>query len=152
MQEAELRVLLESFSVSFQKAFAMDYYITKYQGKMMESMTPLFQTMTSGIHRLEQQEKQEDEQRRRQQTLAQASDAAPATADATPTTEDVAPVVQAERCMTTEDLQRRARRVCIRLASMGNRCYWLSACEVTVHILTGGAHPHRSNLISMFLT
>ena len=42
----------------------------------------------------EQQEKQEDEQRRRQQTLAQARDAAPATADATPTTEDVAPVVR----------------------------------------------------------
>ena len=28
---------------------------------------------------------------------------------------------------TQEDLARRARRVCIRLASMGNRCYWLSA-------------------------
>ena len=27
----------------------MDYYITKYQGKMMQSMTPLFSAMTQGI-------------------------------------------------------------------------------------------------------
>jgi hypothetical protein len=35
---------------------AMDYYITKYQGKMMQSITPLFQAMTQGIRKLEQQE------------------------------------------------------------------------------------------------
>ena len=40
----------------------MDFYITKYQGKMMESLSPLFQTMTSGIHRLEAQEAQEAEE------------------------------------------------------------------------------------------
>ena len=43
------------FGASFQKAAAMDFYITKYQGKPMESLTPLFMAMTSGIHRLEQQ-------------------------------------------------------------------------------------------------
>ena len=37
----------------------MDFYITKYQGKPMETLTPLFITMTSGIHRLEKQEEQE---------------------------------------------------------------------------------------------
>ena len=37
---------------------AMDYYITKYQGKMMQSMTPLFSAMTQGIRKLEEQEKQ----------------------------------------------------------------------------------------------
>ena len=63
----------------------MDYYITKYQGKMMESMTPLFQTM-----------------------LAQASDAAPATADAAATTEDVARVVHACKPMSCLGISRRA--------------------------------------------
>jgi hypothetical protein len=33
---------------------AMDYYITKYQGKMMQSMTPLFAAMTQGIRKLRQ--------------------------------------------------------------------------------------------------
>ena len=48
--------MLESFAVAFRKAYAMDFYITKYQGKMMEALTPLFQTMLGGIQRLEQQE------------------------------------------------------------------------------------------------
>ena len=43
------------------KVYAMDFYITKYQGKMMESLTPLLQTMTTGIQRLAQQEKEEAE-------------------------------------------------------------------------------------------
>jgi hypothetical protein len=54
--------MLQSFASAFRKAYAMDFYITKYQGKMMESLTPLFQTMTSGIHRLEAQEAQEAEE------------------------------------------------------------------------------------------
>ena len=66
------QAVVESFQTAFQKAFAMDFYITKYQGKMMESLTPLFQTMTSGIHRLEHQEKEEADAA--QQALA-ASDA-----------------------------------------------------------------------------
>ena len=37
-----------------------------------------------------------------------------------------------------EDLQRRARRTCVRLASMANRCLWLPATDIDVHILTGG--------------
>ena len=44
----------------------------------------------------------------------------------------------AKRRRTCEDLARRARRVCIRLASMANRCFWLSTTEVALHILTGG--------------
>ena len=38
----------------------MDFYITKYQGKPMESLTPLFRSMTDGVHRLERQEEQEE--------------------------------------------------------------------------------------------
>ena len=41
---------------------AMGYYITKYQGKMMQSMTPLFAAMTHGIRKLEEQEKQAEQQ------------------------------------------------------------------------------------------
>ena len=39
---------------------------------------------------------------------------------------------------TKEDLQRLARQKCIRLASMANRCYWLSSAEIAVFVLTGG--------------
>ena len=38
----------------------MDFYITRYQGKPMEALTPLFMTTTRGIHRLEKQEEQEE--------------------------------------------------------------------------------------------
>ena len=130
---AEDGATVDSFAVAFQKAYAMDFYITKYQGKMMEALTPLFQTMTSGIHRLEEQEKQEEEELKAR-TL-QAEDAANP---------------QPKRRKTKEDLARRARRVCIRLASMGNRCYWLSACEVTVHILTGGDCLQSHNNLRLF--
>ncbi len=51
------RASVQSFAASFQKAAAMDFYITKYQGKPMQSLSPLFMTMLSGIHRLEEQEK-----------------------------------------------------------------------------------------------
>ena len=34
----------------------MDFYITKYQGKMMQSLTPLFVSMTKGVRKLEEQE------------------------------------------------------------------------------------------------
>ncbi len=39
----------------------MDYYITKYQGKMMQSMTPLFAAMTQGIRKLEEQAEQAEQ-------------------------------------------------------------------------------------------
>ena len=125
----QAHAVMESFAVSFRKAYAMDFYITKYQGKMMEALTPLFQTMLGGIQRLEQQEKEEEEQRQ-----------AAAAADG-----DTADPPHKKR-KTKDDLARRARRVCIRLSSMANRCFWLSACEVTVHVLTGGdcleSHHH----------
>ena len=38
----------------------MDFYITKYQGKPMESLMSPSQCMTDGVHRLERKE-QEDE-------------------------------------------------------------------------------------------
>ena len=40
----------------------MDFYITEYQGKMMESKTPLFHSMLGGMRRLEQQEREEQEE------------------------------------------------------------------------------------------
>ncbi len=56
------RACIVSFGASFQKAAPMAFYIAKYQGKPMESLTPLFMTMTYGIHRLEQHEQQEQEE------------------------------------------------------------------------------------------
>ena len=116
--------VVESFQSAFQKAFSMDFYITKYQGKMMESMTPLFQSMLAGMQRLEQQEREEQEEEARQVLSEGGADGEGRTL--------------AKRRRTVEDLARRARRVCIRLASMANRCFWLSTTEVVLHILTGG--------------
>ena len=126
--------LLQSFASAFRKAYAMDFYITKYQGKMMESLTPLFQTMTSGIHRLEAQEAQEAEELKKVKFQNSEGD------DAQPR----------KKLKTREDLARRARRVCIRLASMANRCYWLSATEVAIHVLTGGDCLQSHNNVRLF--
>jgi hypothetical protein len=119
---------LLSFSAAFRKAYAMDFYITKYQGKMMESLTPLFQTMATGVQRLEQQEKEEAEK-----ALLSLPD-------------DTSQGALKKRRTQAEE-SARARRVCVRLASMANRCYWLSTTEIATHILTGGdalqSHHHR---------
>ena len=117
--------LLASFAAAFRKAFAMDFYITKYQGKMMQSLTPLFQTMTDGLHRLAAEEQAED---------AKAE-------------EDRLANAQAKRRKTIADIKRRARQCTLRLAHSANKCYWLSCTEVAVHILTGGdclqSHCHQ---------
>ena len=114
----------------------MGFYITKYQGKPMESLTPLFLAMTDGIHRLEKQEQQE------QEAAAVARQAAEAEAGV----EQSAP----KRCRSQEEIQRRARRVTIRLASMANRCFWLSAAEVVVRILTDGDCLQSHNNLHIF--
>ena len=54
------KACVTSFAAAFRKAASMDFYITKYQGKPMESLTPLFQPMTDGVHRLERQEEEEE--------------------------------------------------------------------------------------------
>ena len=127
--------MLLGFAAAFRKAYGMDFYITKYQGKMMESLTPLFQTMTSGIHRLEHQEKEEDEKRK----LALAADEVREGHTAEP-----------KKRRTQAELAAKARRVTVRLAAMANRCYWLSTTEVAVHIFTGGdalqTHHHQKLL------
>ena len=56
------QAIVESFQVAFQKAFSMDFYITKYQGKMLDSMAPFFQLALAGMQRLEQQEREEQEE------------------------------------------------------------------------------------------
>ena len=91
----------------------------------MQSLTPLFQTMTAGLHRLAEEEKAEDEKAEEERIQNEES----------------------KRRKTPASIKKRARRVTIRLASMANRCYWLSCAEVAVHILTGGdclqSHCHQ---------
>ncbi|MCP4206292.1 MAG: hypothetical protein GY767_04500, partial [Shimia sp.] len=127
---------IEGFAASFQKAAAMDFYITKYQGKPMESLTPLFMSMSSGIHRLEKQEEQEEAE----------ANAARLAVEADGDAAEPAP----KRRKTIEDLSRRARRITIRLASMANRCFWVSAAELVVHILTDGDCLQSHNNMRLF--
>ena len=53
------------------------------------------------------------------------------------------PDEEGQRTMATKrrsvaELRKRARRCTIRMASMGNRCYWMSTAEVASYIATGG--------------
>ena len=56
-------------------------------------------------------------------------------------------IASKKRRKTAEELERRARRVTMRLASMGNRCFWVSAAELVLHMLTDGdclqSHRHQ---------
>ena len=113
----------------------MDFYTTKYQGKPMESLTPLFQSMVEGVRRLELQEQQEEEK-------AAAADQNALEAHALEPRQKVR--------KTKEEMERRARRLTIRLASMANRCFWISAAELTVHILTGGDCLQSHNNLTIF--
>ena len=101
----------------------------------MESLTPLFRSMTDGVHRLERPEEQEE---------AEAENARKAAADET----GLEPARKQQKTM--EDIARRARRLTIRLASMANRCFWVSAAELTVHILTDGDCLQSRNNITIF--
>ena len=121
LDSAARSTFVASFSAAFRKQFAMDFYITKYQGKQMEALTPLFQSMLGGVHRLEAQE------------ISEKKEAASKSAN---TDDLVEPAAKARK--THEDLRKRARRLTTRLAAMANRCYWLSATEVAVFLLTGG--------------
>ena len=116
---------VDSFAAAFQKQYAMDFYITKYQGKQMEALTPLFQSMTGGVHRLEEQEREEEQQ-------AQATGAG-----------DEEPVAKKRRIH--EHLAKRARRLTIRLASMPNRCYLLSTSASSPGSCNGHAKTASAN-------
>ena len=61
------RKVAGAVSSAFRKMHAMDCYITKYQGKMMQSMTPLFAAMTQGIRKLEEQEEQAEQSEQAEQ-------------------------------------------------------------------------------------
>ena len=52
-----MQSIIQCFGAVFRKIHAMDFYITKNQGKMMQPLTPLFQSMTRCIRKLEEQEK-----------------------------------------------------------------------------------------------
>ena len=56
-----------------------------------------------------------------------------------------------KRGRTTEELQARARKHVLRLASAANRCYWLSTCEVVIQILTGGDCVQSHKNVRLFM-
>ena len=101
----------------------------------MESLTPRFRPMADGVHRLERPEEQDE---------AEAESARKAAAGET----DLEPAQTQQKTM--EDIARRVRRLTIRLASMANRCFWVSAAELAAHILTGGGCLQSHNNITIF--
>jgi len=133
----EQRCIL-SFAASFQKAAAMDFYITKYQGKSMESLTPLFKCLTQGIHRLECQEAEEKKAAEEQKKSALADG------------ESVILKIANKSRQTMEDIAYRCRRLTIRLHSMANRCFWLSAAELLIHVFADGDCLQSHKNITIF--
>ena len=119
----------------------MDFYMTKYQGKAMESLTPLFKSMTEGIHRLQRQEAEEEAKAMEDKVSSAATD---------DKAEDMIAEPARKQRKTMEDLTRRCRRMTIRLASMANRCFWLSAAELLIHVYTDGDCLQSHKNITIF--
>ena len=117
--------IVDAFAASFRKMHAMDFYITKYQGKMMQSLTPLFDSLSKGIRKLIQEQKEAD-----QQSIQSCLEN---TCEENPPQEHIA-----EKSKTAEDVRKLARQKRIRMLSMANRCYWMSSTELAINILTGG--------------
>ena len=61
---ADAAEILQCITDAFRKAMAMDYYITKYQSKVMEALAPLFKSLLPGIQRLAAEQEEEALQRR----------------------------------------------------------------------------------------
>ena len=101
----------------------------------MESLTPLFKSMTEGVVRLERQEAAEE---------AEAESARLALAKETG--DEPAP----KQRKTRDDIVKRARRFTVRIASMANRCFWVSPAELTVHVHTDGDCLQSHNNITIF--
>ena len=120
---AEAAQVLQSTTDAFRKAMAMDYYITKYQSKMMEASAPLFKTLLPGIRRLAAEQEQEEAEEKARTRAREVAGEEPQTR---------------KRRRTMEEIRARARKHVLRLASAANRCYWLSIYEVAIQILTGG--------------
>ena len=121
---ADAAEILQCITDAFRKAMAMDYYITKYQSKVMEALAPLFKSLLPGIQRLAAEQEEEDAAKEVERQRAEGAG------------DEEGP--SRKRGRTIEELRTRARKHVIRLASAANRCYWLSTCEVAIQILTGG--------------
>ena len=102
----------------------------------MESVTPPFHSKLGGMQRLEQQEREKQEEEARKVLSEGGADGEDQT--------------MAKRRRACEHVARRARRLCIRLASMANRWLWLSTTEVALHILTGGDCFHSHHTVRFF--
>jgi hypothetical protein len=137
------QLCIQGFAAAFEKAAAMDFYITKYQGKAMESLTPLFKSMTEGIHRLELQEAAE-EKAAEEEAAEDKKRSAPIDGESV----SVEPARKKRKSM--EDYAHRCRRLTIRLASMANRCFWLSAAEIIIHVSTDGDCLQSHKNITVF--
>ena len=98
----------------------------------MESLTPLFTNLTEGVHRLERQEAEEEAA----EEQARISSMEPAR----------------KQRKTRGDLARTCRRFTIRLASMANRCFWLSAAELLIHVFADGDCLQSHKNITVFTT
>ena len=55
-----LRRCFHSIAAMFQAAHNCDYYITKYQSKVMDALAPLFKSLLPGIQRLAAEQEKED--------------------------------------------------------------------------------------------
>ena len=85
--------------------------------------------MTKGVRKLEEQENEAQ--------------------DAKQQLEPAEPAIKKRK--TQDDYKRLARQKCLRMASMANRCYWLSTAEIAVYILTGGDAIKTHQFVRIFL-
>ena len=105
----------------------------------MESLTPLSKNLTETVHCLERQEAEEEAAEEQ------------AKISATDRESDHTPAERArKKPKTREDVTRRCRRFTIRLASMANRCFWLSAAELLIHVFADGVRLQSHKNMTVF--
>ena len=105
------------------------YYVTKYQTKPQQSLTPLLEVFAGAVRRfhLEQEEAKNEVT-----NAGQNPDSS-----------------KAQHIASIQDPNRqKAQRLLVKMSTAMNKCYWHSLCEISsaliMHLLTNGGRPSDS--------
>ena len=118
------RSFAKALQAMFRAAHCCDFYITKYQTKPQQTMTPLTEVFADTIHKIQRE----------------------------PVSEEVCESEQLpKKRKTVEASRRQAQSLLIKMTSALNRCHWHSIAEICGQIMTGAARlqTHSSYTIPM---
>lgn len=108
--------VVKSLKDAFRASHNADYYVTKYQTKPQQSLTPLLEVFAGAVRRfhLEQEEAKNEVT-----NAGQNPDSS-----------------KAQHIASIQDPNRqKAQRLLVKMSTAMNKCYWHSLCEISVHLL-----------------